>query len=250
MVTKKARNYKIAFTLAEVLVTLAIIGVVAAYTIPTLMRSYQKTQYITGLKKAYTIFNQVLKEVTIDYDCTNDLKCTGLFASTGGVGAKAFGDEIVKYLKVSENCELSSDQNCWADKTYLNYDGTPSTSDTNRNSKDTQYKFTTIDGMSFSIQHSGDPNCGTMLGWQNNLTQVCGWLYVDVNGLKGPNYMGRDVYKFYIANGKGAILYPYGGTDGKPSQWWNDDVKRCVSDNKNGDYCAGRIMEESWEMNY
>jgi prepilin-type N-terminal cleavage/methylation domain-containing protein len=45
---------KPAFTLAEVLITLAIIGVVAALTIPTVVRNYQKQETITRLKKAYS----------------------------------------------------------------------------------------------------------------------------------------------------------------------------------------------------
>lgn len=42
---------KNAFTLAEVLITLGIIGVVAALTIPTLVNNYRKKQFETGLKK-------------------------------------------------------------------------------------------------------------------------------------------------------------------------------------------------------
>ena len=45
---------KKAFTLAEVLITLTIIGVIAAITIPNLMQKYTKHQYVVGLKKAYS----------------------------------------------------------------------------------------------------------------------------------------------------------------------------------------------------
>ena len=41
-----------AFTLAEVLVTLGIIGVVASLTMPGLMGNYQKKANITAMKKA------------------------------------------------------------------------------------------------------------------------------------------------------------------------------------------------------
>jgi len=41
-----------AFTLAEVLLTLAIIGVVAALTIPAVITKVTKDQYVTGLKKS------------------------------------------------------------------------------------------------------------------------------------------------------------------------------------------------------
>lgn len=50
-----------AFTLAEVLITLGIIGVVAAMTIPTLMTKYQKHVALTRLKKTYSQLNQVFK---------------------------------------------------------------------------------------------------------------------------------------------------------------------------------------------
>jgi prepilin-type N-terminal cleavage/methylation domain-containing protein len=69
-------KYRLAFTLAEVLITLAIIGIVAALTIPTLVNNYQKTQYVTQLKKAYTSVNQALMKLTSDYDCPGDLECS------------------------------------------------------------------------------------------------------------------------------------------------------------------------------
>ena len=42
---------KLGFTLAEVLVTLGIIGVVSAMTVPTLMQNYQRQSYVTQLHK-------------------------------------------------------------------------------------------------------------------------------------------------------------------------------------------------------
>jgi prepilin-type N-terminal cleavage/methylation domain-containing protein len=50
----KGKIMKQGFTLAEVLITLAVIGVVAALTIPTVVRNYQKTQTVTKLKKTYS----------------------------------------------------------------------------------------------------------------------------------------------------------------------------------------------------
>lgn len=41
-----------AFTLAEVLITLGVIGVVAAMTLPTLIQNYQEQEYVNKLKKA------------------------------------------------------------------------------------------------------------------------------------------------------------------------------------------------------
>ncbi len=52
---------RVAFTLAEVLITLGIIGVVAAMTLPTLIAKYQKKVVATHLKKFYTVMSQAIK---------------------------------------------------------------------------------------------------------------------------------------------------------------------------------------------
>ncbi|MCD8024036.1 MAG: prepilin-type N-terminal cleavage/methylation domain-containing protein [Candidatus Gastranaerophilales bacterium] len=55
-----------AFTLAEVLITLAIIGVVAAMTIPSVLNHYQKVQTVNGLKKVYSEFSQAVSLSQLD----------------------------------------------------------------------------------------------------------------------------------------------------------------------------------------
>lgn len=55
------RLKKRAFTLAEVLITLGIIGVVAALTMPTLIANYQKKATVTKLKKFYSLMNQAIQ---------------------------------------------------------------------------------------------------------------------------------------------------------------------------------------------
>ena len=52
---------KFAFTLAEVLITIGIIGVVAAITIPNLITNYQKKVTVTKLKQTYSLLNQAIK---------------------------------------------------------------------------------------------------------------------------------------------------------------------------------------------
>ncbi len=56
-----------AFTLAEVLITLGIIGVVAAVTMPTLVQNYRKHVVETKLKRFYSISNQAIQRAEIDY---------------------------------------------------------------------------------------------------------------------------------------------------------------------------------------
>lgn len=57
-------NYKSSFTMAEVLITLGIIGIIAAMTLPALINKYQEVQFKSAYKKAYADlsmhFNPVL----------------------------------------------------------------------------------------------------------------------------------------------------------------------------------------------
>lgn len=55
------QKFKNAFTLAEVLITIGIIGIVAAMTIPTLISNYQKQIVETNLQETYSIMQQVMK---------------------------------------------------------------------------------------------------------------------------------------------------------------------------------------------
>lgn len=244
-VLKKKINDKKAFTLAEILITLGIIGVVAAITIPTLINNYQKNEYVTRLKKFYTTFNSALKQVTTAYSCIDDLKCTGLFAS--GTTNTTLGDELIKYFQISKSCGIAAGQKCWPAGVDENYDGSSGSTDMFDNSD--YYKFVTADGMSVALLNyaslgMGDCVANWSLSGKGNSSQMCAIVMVDVNGLKGPNNYGRDVFNFRITNGKGALLYPGGGIDeSRP-------IELCNNNNKSGYYCAGRIMEDGWQMNY
>lgn len=243
-----------AFTLAEVLITLGIIGVVAALTIPTLVNNYQKTQYITGLKKAYAQWNQVLIQIAADKGCVGDLKCTEMFSS--GTDSQTLGDELVKYFKTTKICGTTPG-GCIADTLSSNYDGIGATTGNDSNLSGDWYSFISADGMSFMVSNQGvfgNYDCPDLFGLPNNLTQVCGELYIDVNGPnKGPNYFGRDLFDFYIVNGKGPILYPEGASDFGAADYWKDasgNPQHCYPNDTSGYYCGGRIMDEGWKMNY
>ena len=54
------------FTLSEVLITLVIIGVVAAITVPSVMNNTNKQEYISGYKKMYSTINQVFNRIKAD----------------------------------------------------------------------------------------------------------------------------------------------------------------------------------------
>jgi len=190
--------------------------------------------------------------MSADNGCVDDLQCSGLFDT--GTTNQTLGDEFVKYIKVAKNCGNATGQGCWATNIDDYYDGTLGS---HRNfDADTRYKFVTIDGISIMIINAAN-NCGSdwSLGELRYMSQTCGIIFFDVNGIKEPNNFGRDIFEFYITNGHGALLYPAGGSNDNyqnVNHWWNNpNLKRC-SDNsdKAGWNCTGRIMEQGWVMDY
>lgn len=68
---------KAAFTMAEVLITLMILGIIAILTLPALTKKVQNYIAVTKLKKAYSEMSQMALNIKTSSDC-NDLNCTGL----------------------------------------------------------------------------------------------------------------------------------------------------------------------------
>ncbi len=62
-----SQTARLGFTLAEVLITLGIIGIVAALTLPSLITNYQKKTTATSVKKAYSELNQIVERAKADY---------------------------------------------------------------------------------------------------------------------------------------------------------------------------------------
>ncbi|MCK7521149.1 MAG: type II secretion system GspH family protein [Ignavibacteriales bacterium] len=103
MIYKKSKG----FTLAELLITLTIIGIVATLTIPALKKAYEKQYIVSSLQYVVTTGNAALKKMAADKGCIDDLHCTGMFEIGGKSVAdytKDVGDELVKYFNVAKNC--------------------------------------------------------------------------------------------------------------------------------------------------
>lgn len=240
-----------AFTLAEVIIVLGILGVIAEVTIPTLISNVQKQIYIVELQKAYSIFNQTLKQITSDTSCIGNLACTGFFAPSAN--DQTLGDQFVQYFKVAKNCgdfAVTGLSSCFTSTPNDTYDG---------KSKESGwifgYNFITEDGIAFKITGRNN-NCNDNYSTNTtyNMTKTCGDLYVDLNGpLKGPNSFGVDIFYFYITNGRGPLLYPVGGPDDALYGHWSKPdgtPQYCYSGETSARTCAGRIMEEGWSIKY
>lgn len=243
---KENNSIKSGFTIAEVLITLAIIGIVATLTIPGLISNYQKTVWATQLKKDYILVNQALIELADDYGCNGDLKCTQLFDEN--TSYNKFGDEFVKYFKVSKNCRTDH-TNCFSDAVIMCIDGSESCSP-KQNWNVAGYQFITLDGSAIQTQVY-NWNCRQYSSiTSGNLSQWCGNLDIDVNGPKGPNILGRDIFSFYITNGKGPAIYPENGNEAGGWQAGGCGYTRNGYTYLYGQPCAARIMDEDWQMKY
>jgi len=219
-----------AFTLAEVLLTLAIIGVVAALTIPAVITKVTKDQYVTGLKKAYNTLKAVEREARQEH---GDM---GNWAWTSGISPTAdFEKYFLPHFDVLKNCGATTEAGCFAAEGVTALDGSAwNDVDDNRH-----YRIITSDGMSWAY------------GKYNNSDSLerRGYFYVDVNGLKGPNKYGRDIFLFDVYPSNLGIkpccsYYPDGVTPKDASTIDTD-----CSTSSYGDCCAVKVLSEG-KMDY
>ena len=184
-VNNQRRGGKAAFTLAEVLITLGIIGVVAAMTLPSLIQNYQKKALATQTQKFYSTMSQAVKQYMADYG-VDDLRNTplaidnyrgaGIFSPEGSPEAIAsIRDFATKYLKVVQECNPSGkdNDNCFTPE-YRNWDNSLLGGMFNHESN----TYVLADGSIIRIEYTSGPI----------------WIFVDVNGKKGPNKNGYDLW--------------------------------------------------------
>ena len=99
---KIIKTKKMAFTLAEVLITLGVIGVVAAITLPSFMENV--TERINSERQA-----NIAQKIT---QAMEQMRAHGLL-NTQYASTDAFVDELQKYLKVAKRCSASNIADCW-----------------------------------------------------------------------------------------------------------------------------------------
>lgn len=160
---------KDAFTLAETLITLTVIGVVAALTIPTLMQAWKDRQFETAKKKAMTTVGNGYKLMIAE----NDGSTTELPLFQCGTDFSCLSEVHRKFFKIGMDKNLTHDGFA---PSYTKHD---SDEESGFKWDDVPYIFTTGDGMTYGYLAEG-----------NSFEIV-----VDVNGEKGPNKVCKDLYK-------------------------------------------------------
>lgn len=219
----------IAFTLMEVMVTVGVIGVVSALTIPSLIKDYQKKAQVTQFRKFVTEF-----ESAVDMFITEEGKTS--FGATS-----VFSGGLSRFMQDKFKSRLCSNTTkCFADEDYISIDGT------NRESFN-------CDGEAYLLANSA----AVCVNADNGILRV----FVDINGAQGPNIGGRDMFRFYI-NANSELQEQVIANEfctqhtSKCSESgiclpaiWYDDCKGCES-RAFGEPCFGVLRENNWEMNY
>lgn len=179
-----------AFTLAEVLITLGIIGIIAALTIPALINSTQDAEFKNSWKENYSIISQASKLMAQDNG--NSLK--GLFTNDAAV-ANAY----TNYLKIAQTCSPPNTLTCIKSMSSVGW-ATSFTSLTLNNGSAVLLTATS--------SWAGATNC-TDNGRGNPLGKTyCIEFWLDVNGNKGPNINGKDLLGGVVLDD--GSLIPYG----------------------------------------
>ncbi len=187
------------FTLAEVLITLGIIGVVAAMTMPTLITKHQKQVYANQLKTNVSIISQAIYKYMADQGVDN-LNLTPMVD-----GADELKEFFEDYVKVVNDCNgryyLEGEHSCFA-KSYKYYDG--SHAPTNQEAYSCGVVLNLVNGASVcadvqqGASDDGDTTNNGVVG-DNAVLSV----EIDINGNKGPNVIAKDLFTFSVlANGK------------------------------------------------
>ena len=240
-----------AFTLAEVLITLGIIGVVAAMTMPALITNHQKKQTVVQLKKAYTVLSQALQRSILDNGEVESWDWQSIPIADEASDADEFGQKyILPYLKGADNI---SSRALGSRKYWKSLDGTY------YEGGSCQYCFPEYalpDGMLFRFTGF---NFFNRPSGQVDKTHLR--INIDINGYRGPNQYGRDVFVFSIfpfgnsEKGKvvpGTIEYCSDGavhnTKSRDFLLYNS-CWGCKSDHTGTGYgCAAVIMKDGWEI--
>lgn len=253
-----------AFTLAEVLITLGVIGVVAAMTLPTLIKNYQKHIWVNQLKKSVSIVENGFK-LAMANDEVMELENTKLIQSLGereSSDNEAFFNEFKKYFKVVKIRESGFDEM----EGYKTLSGVDMSGLNDAVSNGIYF----ADGSLLILEFTGEVDklspevCNKAKSLGGNLCEIIRTIYfdIDVNGDKNPNQFGRDRFEFILGNN--GRLYPIAGKDhaffneqkdlaNNNSYWKKDNFYSCKTSGGgmyNGLSCVARIMENGWKMDY
>ena len=232
------------FTLAEVLITLGIIGVVSMMVLPTIKGETEKIVTMAQLKHSYSTLQNAIR--MSEYH-NGKIKRWDMKLS----GSEFFHKYIKSYLKYSNEYSKEQLKAMNITRTLLNgqkYTGTTFSGSSSGSTYGKSYIFELLDGSTVAFNLNAPSDNGI-------------WVGIDVNGFNPPNRIGRDTFLFFISPNYG--MQPFGGL-GTPNKYgWNygKEYKRekimnsssACACNKNaprdaGYWCTALIINDGWKI--
>ena len=221
---------KLAFTLAEVLITLGIIGIVAAITIPSFITRYQKRETATRLKATYSIIANALKLAEEE---------NGDLDFTGSTTLENFDKYLLPYLK------LTSKQLNGGKISFLYPDG---------KRKEQALSVIAAGGYSYTLLSGVQIFVPKDLSFTNRIGML-----IDLNGYNSPpNKMGRDAFYLMVVPELGVHFNQYNDdeynsgifTKKSREQLKNGPAQYNYQCNKqgNGMWCGALIQRDGWTI--
>ncbi len=182
---------RVAFTLTEVLITLGIIGVVAAITLPSLIQHNVEKQRVAQLKKAYSELSQAYNLAIAENGSPTEWGMGGMYEKKSHY---IMANNMRKFLKLSVDCvDMTAEQtrvNCGHDNLYRDY---PYQYD-----KSIRRLVVLSDGTIVNIR----TYTGLCNFYYGSIENICGSISVDLNGATPPNRNGEDKFDIFITRDK------------------------------------------------
>ena len=232
------------FTLAEVLVTLGIIGVVAALTTPALIQNVGNAKVGPKLQKAVATFETASEMMLTDQNSNTLL---GVSTTSAGLG-KALG----QYMKINRG-----DESAASAINYKSYTNSNMTVYSSQNPSSLGNRFDSEEGMIYYILNNGSKTQvhSDYADIPNN--QEIGRVSVDINGPDGPNTVAKDLFVFALYND--GTLRPWGSPGYKRhvkaseiGDIWSGSSYPCnkTTVKGNGESCTGSIFDNGMKIIY
>ncbi len=222
-----------AFTLAEVLITLAIIGIVAALTIPSLIAKYEKKVTVSRIQKDIAVLEQALRMS----EAENGEMATWTLPETSHTeNTKFFAEKyLLPYLK-TQKVSIPVSEECWANTKTI--------------SGKEAINYTIGNAFGLSTACATLVNGSNIYFWANDPTKDVphAQIWVDINGKKAPNMLGKDVFGFLINFSMGKFN-PLGFGQTREELTSESNESGCNKNNQSvhaGQKCSGLIATDGW----
>ena len=257
---------KLGFTIAEVLVTLGIIGVVSAISLPTLITSHKNQSCAAALAVAVSNFEKGMSTLTMKQG-QETLYQTDAWKAYAT--PTTFAGNLDGSIALTYNPNKASIANYYDGVSLKNIKGSNVT--VANITSDVYAAFTAKNGVAYFINFKGtniangvDSNAiteQTALANGVTLTDSIATVIIDVNGVQKPNIVGRDLFLFDLSSL--GILYPAGGLDfayknegtaANKSKTWRDAASSYTCNDSTKDSpgwgCTARLIEENYKPKY